>query len=135
MAKSDLQERLWPATFVVEKNLANLIGEIRTALATTHRTRDSSGPSTGLATRFVTRAAMKPTLVQPRRRIFVRCEMGNGRVRLDDGAHVLGRDPDVEILLDSPGVSRRHAVITIANGSATIEDLGSKNGTFVGNNE
>ena len=32
MAKNELQERLWPTTFVVEKNLANLIGEIRAAL-------------------------------------------------------------------------------------------------------
>ena len=32
ISKSDLQERLWPATFVVEKNLANLVGEIRDAL-------------------------------------------------------------------------------------------------------
>jgi pSer/pThr/pTyr-binding forkhead associated (FHA) protein len=29
-------------------------------------------------------------------------------------------------------VSRRHARITIAASRATIEDLGSKNGTFVG---
>jgi hypothetical protein len=53
-----------------------------------------------------------------------------GSVTLDDGAHVLGRDPDVEIYLDSPGVSRRHALITIAEGRATIADLGSKSGTF-----
>jgi pSer/pThr/pTyr-binding forkhead associated (FHA) protein len=45
---------------------------------------------------------------------------------------VLGRDPDVEIYLDSSGVSRRHALITIAEGRATIADLGSKNGTCVG---
>ena len=32
ISKSDLQERLWPATFVVEKNLANLVSEIREAL-------------------------------------------------------------------------------------------------------
>ena len=32
ISKSDLQERLWPATFVVEKNLANLVSEIRDAL-------------------------------------------------------------------------------------------------------
>ena len=55
-----------------------------------------------------------------------------GRVTLDEGAHVLGRDPDAEIFLSSPGVSRRHALITISAGLATIEDLGSKNGTFVG---
>ena len=56
----------------------------------------------------------------------------NGRVTLDEGTHVLGRDPEAEIFLSSPGVSRRHALITISAGRATIEDLGSKNGTFVG---
>ena len=30
--KAELQERLWPGTFVVEKNLANIVGEIREAL-------------------------------------------------------------------------------------------------------
>jgi TolB-like protein/DNA-binding winged helix-turn-helix (wHTH) protein len=30
--KAELQERLWPGTFVVEKNLANLVGEIREVL-------------------------------------------------------------------------------------------------------
>jgi pSer/pThr/pTyr-binding forkhead associated (FHA) protein len=44
---------------------------------------------------------------------------------------VLGRDPDLELFLDSPGVSRRHALIRIAGNVATLEDLGSKNGTFV----
>src|SRR6187431_1224772 len=39
VAKSDLLERLWPDTFVVEKNLANLIGEVRDALG-----EDSSNP-------------------------------------------------------------------------------------------
>ena len=32
LSKSDLQERLWPGTFVVEKNLANLVSEIRDAI-------------------------------------------------------------------------------------------------------
>ena len=32
LSKGDLQERLWPGTFVVEKNLANLVSEIREAL-------------------------------------------------------------------------------------------------------
>ena len=33
VAKSDLQEAIWPATFVTESNLASLIAELRTALA------------------------------------------------------------------------------------------------------
>ena len=32
ISKAELQERLWPATFVVEKNLANLVSEIRATL-------------------------------------------------------------------------------------------------------
>ena len=45
ISKSELQERLWPATFVVEKNLANLVSEIRDASATIPPSRDSFGPS------------------------------------------------------------------------------------------
>ena len=47
------------------------------------------------------------------------------------GEHVLGRDPDLALFFDSSGVSRRHALIRIAGDTARVEDLGSKNGTFV----
>ena len=57
----------------------------------------------------------------------------NGRAWLGEGEHLLGRDPDLELFLDSPGISRRHARIRIAGDEATVEDLGSKNGTFVAN--
>jgi Tol biopolymer transport system component/DNA-binding winged helix-turn-helix (wHTH) protein len=33
LSKADLQERLWPRTFVAEANLSNLVGEIRAALS------------------------------------------------------------------------------------------------------
>jgi pSer/pThr/pTyr-binding forkhead associated (FHA) protein len=39
------------------------------------------------------------------------------------------------LFLDSPSVSRRHALIRVAGDRATIEDLGSKNGTFVGDRQ
>jgi pSer/pThr/pTyr-binding forkhead associated (FHA) protein len=44
---------------------------------------------------------------------------------------VLGRDRDLELCIDSPSVSRRHAMIKVAGAQAILEDLGSKNGTFV----
>jgi pSer/pThr/pTyr-binding forkhead associated (FHA) protein len=47
--------------------------------------------------------------------------------------YVLGRDPDLELFLDAHDVSRRHARISIVGDDATIEDLDSKNGTFVSN--
>jgi pSer/pThr/pTyr-binding forkhead associated (FHA) protein len=55
----------------------------------------------------------------------------DGDVTLHEGEYVLGRDPDAEVYLNHPGVSRRHAVLRISGGQASIDDLGSKNGTFV----
>jgi DNA-binding winged helix-turn-helix (wHTH) protein len=133
ISKSDLQERLWPSTFVVEKNLANLVSEIRDAIG--------DDPSNPRFIRTIRRFgyAFRET-AQPadaggaagRAGVSFRVTWLSGSVTLDEGEHVLGRDPDVEIYLDSRGVSRRHALIAIASGQATIADLGSKNGTFVG---
>jgi len=131
ISKSDLQERLWPATFVVEKNLANLVSEIREAIG--------DDPSNPRFIRTVHRFGYAFRETDPRAEIAAsrdgvsfRLNWVNGRVTLDEGQHVLGRDPDAEIFLNSSGVSRRHALIRISAGAATIEDLGSKNGTFVG---
>jgi hypothetical protein len=63
--------------------------------------------------------------------VSFRLKWKDRRVTLEEGEHVIGRDPDVEIFLNSAGVSRHHARIRISGGRATIEDLGSKNGTFV----
>jgi predicted component of type VI protein secretion system len=51
--------------------------------------------------------------------------------RWSGGANVIGRAPDATIQVDVAGVSRHHARIVVSNGEATLEDLGSKNGTFV----
>jgi hypothetical protein len=43
----------------------------------------------------------------------------------------IGRADENRICLSSPGISRKHAVITAGAGGFTIKDLGSQNGTFV----
>ena len=53
-------------------------------------------------------------------------------VALGEGENVIGRDEGLAVSIDSPGVSRRHARITVRCDEASLEDLGSKNGTFVG---
>ena len=45
---------------------------------------------------------------------------------------VIGRDPTATVHLTDEEVSRRHALLSIGEGRATIEDLGSSNGTYVG---
>ena len=48
------------------------------------------------------------------------------------GGCSLGRSPKNAIVLDSPKVSRRHAIINVQNGGEFwLIDLGSSNGTFV----
>jgi pSer/pThr/pTyr-binding forkhead associated (FHA) protein len=56
---------------------------------------------------------------------------GDRHWNLADGEHVLGRGREPGAI-DSDTVSRRHARILVSAGEATIEDLRSKNGTFVG---
>jgi predicted component of type VI protein secretion system len=53
-------------------------------------------------------------------------------VILGQGEQLVGRDPGSAVWIDSPKVSWRHARIVTSHAGATIEDLGSKNGTFVG---
>jgi ABC transport system ATP-binding/permease protein len=54
-----------------------------------------------------------------------------GRVRTSKQEFTVGRDPDCDLVLDHPTVSRRHAVIRMASGTATIEDQGSAVGVRV----
>jgi len=50
---------------------------------------------------------------------------------LPDGAYVIGRGENCRIRLDSEGVSERHAILTVRDGTVVVEDLHSANGTFV----
>jgi len=45
---------------------------------------------------------------------------------------LIGRAPGNDIVLASPGVSARHARVIVEPGRLVLEDLGSRNGTFVG---
>jgi pSer/pThr/pTyr-binding forkhead associated (FHA) protein len=50
---------------------------------------------------------------------------------LASGEHILGRSSDAGVFIADAGVSRHHARITIGEHGATLEDLGSKNGTML----
>jgi len=53
------------------------------------------------------------------------------RYELKPGSVVLGRSANCDIMLDSPQVSRRHAIIECDGQTCTIYDEGSITGTFV----
>lgn len=134
VTRQELCQRLWPQAFVDSDNgLNNAVSRLRSALedsATTPHFIETVGRR---GYRFI--AAVE--LVHQREAAgAVRAWLvgGSGRIDLHAGENVLGRrGPDVQELT-SPTVSRRHARITIdeSSGVASIEDLASKNGTFVG---
>jgi two-component system response regulator AtoC len=49
----------------------------------------------------------------------------------DPGEWVVGRAPDVDVVVEDHQVSRRHAKLYLSSGVLAIEDLGSRNGTIV----
>ena len=52
-------------------------------------------------------------------------------VEIEQATVIIGRDPACDFVVDDPLVSRRHAQVTKANDTFTIQDLGSTNRTFV----
>jgi pSer/pThr/pTyr-binding forkhead associated (FHA) protein len=57
----------------------------------------------------------------------------DGRVfQLNKAGVVVGRGPGVDVVIDDPSISRRHARFAPVDGALQVEDLGSQNGTFVG---
>ena len=132
LSKTELHARLWPDTFVSEANLAMLVAEIRSAIGDDARapqfvrTVQRHGYAFhGKAADVVpaepsTASAVKHWLLAPLRQI-----------PLTAGENVVGRDPAVQVWLDSTSVSRRHARIVIAGERVTVQDLKSKNGTRV----
>jgi len=128
LSKSDLQQRLWPDTFVAEANLSNLITEIRQALDDPSRTPRYIRTVHRIGYAFCGEATSARTSPAP----VCWIEWGTERFPLGAGEHVIGRDPDVSIRIDASTVSRRHARLLVKRDGVVLEDFGSKNGTFRG---
>lgn len=52
-------------------------------------------------------------------------------IPLDGDCFVIGRESDCDLAIPSPGVSKRHAELRLQDGQWSIEDLRSRNGTWV----
>jgi len=130
VAKAEIHERLWPATFVSEVNLATLVFEIRKAIGDTARRPRYVRTVRGFGYAFCAEASGQGAVAPPRV-VVCRLFWGDREVSLEAGESILGRSPDVAVWIDSSTVSRFHARIVVTEEGATLEDLGSKNGTFL----
>ncbi len=76
--------------------------------------------------------ARRPARKQPRKLVL---EVAGVRHPLIPPGLVVGRGSDADLRVNDPGVSRRHAMITVTGSEedphVTIEDLGSTNGIIV----
>lgn len=134
VSKTELLQLLWPGTFVSDGSLHNVVAEVRSAIGDTAeaprfiRTVPRCGygfhgdarPATDVAPSASARAGAGSRLISKRREWHV-----------SEGTNIVGRDSDCDVRIDSASVSRRHARIVVTGGRATIDDLGSKNGTFL----
>jgi len=127
--KSELLERLWPSTFVVEGNLANLVAEVRQALDDDPHHPRFVRTAHGLGYAFCGPLASEeypPTLPPADCWLLFR----EGRVPLGRGEHLIGRSSRSVVPIDDMTISRHHARIVVDD-QVTLVDLGSRNGTYV----
>ena len=127
LSKKELIEALWPNVFVAEENLKARIAEIRRALGDGRerryiRTIQRFGYAFEAPADIASTAGLSDWLV----------ESAHGQFNLAEGENIVGRDLHARVRIDASSVSRRHARIVVTDGQATLEDLGSKNGTLVG---
>lgn len=129
LSKQELLDRVWPGVFVSDASLARAVSEIRDAIEDHSRSDGFLQTVHGYGYRFATEGVVATQAPEERA-----CCWLIGRdleFRLTDGAHIVGREPGVAIRLDSPKVSRHHARFEAQGRAVSVEDLGSKNGTFV----
>jgi DNA-binding winged helix-turn-helix (wHTH) protein len=131
VSREDIHAQLWPDTFVAEITLHSLVSEIRRAIGDDATQPHFIRTVHGFGYAFICPENETPPVVATRRRVRGWLIWESERLQVFDGENLFGRgDPDV-IELPSSTVSRRHARVS-ADEHCWIEDLGSKNGTFVG---
>jgi DNA-binding winged helix-turn-helix (wHTH) protein len=129
--KSELLEKLWPGTFVSEATLTSLIAEIRSTLRDDARNPRFLRTAHGFGYAFCGDARDEAAVASSPGAVACRLYFNHLDVDLSEGENVLGRTRSASVWVDSTSVSRRHARIHVDGGRARLEDLGSKNGTFL----
>ena len=124
--KQQLYEAIWEQTVVDESNLAGLISELRNALGDRPKQPRYIRTVHGFGYAFC--ADAKGDAAPPRAGSIV---FRGTEWPLHEGKNVLGRDPSADVQIDDHTVSRKHAIIDIGSEAVIIEDLSSKNGTFL----
>jgi DNA-binding winged helix-turn-helix (wHTH) protein len=131
ISKQEIQDALWPATFVSESSLTNVVAEARVALGDRARKPSLLRTVHGFGYAFCGPALDEETGADAGNFAPFRIVHGNRKIPLSAGENILGRDPDASVHVDHASVSRRHARISVLGSNVVLEDLASRNGTFL----
>jgi DNA-binding winged helix-turn-helix (wHTH) protein len=132
-SKQQLIDAVWQTEFVSDHALTQVIAELRAALGddARHPTYIENIPRRGYrVVAAVTPVAASVTPVRDAALPF-KLQSADGDHSLVQGPNVIGRTGDADICIDRTEVSRCHARILVQGTTATLEDLGSKNGTYL----
>jgi DNA-binding winged helix-turn-helix (wHTH) protein len=133
LSKQELQDRLWPATFVSHTSLPRVMAEVRKAIGDARRDARFIRTLHGFGYAFCGEATATTREPVPGAPAAPRCGVvfKKREIELSDGDTLIGRGHDCGLRFDLAAVSRHHALLRVREGRASIEDLGSKNGTAV----
>ena len=133
LSKDVIHEKLWPGTFVSDGTLTSLLAEIRDAVGDDARKSRFVRTVHRFGYAFCGQAqeTRERPAAEGREKSVCWIVRGRRRYALAPGESIIGRDPGAAVFIDDPSVSRRHARILVSDDGATVEDLGSKNGTQV----
>ncbi|MFL6248118.1 MAG: FHA domain-containing protein [Thermoanaerobaculia bacterium] len=129
VSKRDLLDHVWSGNIVEEANLKTLVLEIRTAIEERGGRPEVIRTVYGYGYAFAGQVEEESDSAETQAAVSVRWNTQS--VLLPLGGHVIGRRPDCAVAIDDPSVSRVHAKLEITRDVMRIEDLRSKNGTFV----
>lgn len=121
---------LWPGTFVVRTSVARLVNEVRQALGDDPRQPRFVRTVHRIGYAFAGDAVTEGEADAPAS--GYRLRWGPLSIALAAGENLVGRAPDATVSIPSRKVSRRHARIKVDGTRVVLEDLQSRNGTFVG---
>jgi DNA-binding winged helix-turn-helix (wHTH) protein len=135
VGRKEIREALWsPRVFVEHDSAINTaVRKIRQALEDDADTPRFVETVVGKGYRFIASVTRRSPGVPPRSAGVSSHSVFRGKQEfvLENGDNLLGRDADAQVCVDHPSVSRQHAKIVLRSGRATLEDLESRNGTFV----
>ena len=125
LSRQELHDQLWPNVHVSHTSLARVVNEVRVAIGDDPRAERFLRTVHGFGYAFAEEAVLAA--------LSGLSLLWSGHlVPLPEGESLIGRGPGCVVRVPSTRVSRHHARIHVHTGQAVLEDLGSKNGTFVG---